>query len=69
MLEETGVVTWRFMGSYKSGYRQGNYSYNQYITGTKVSTYGGLSKSTMNMYRGEAERPEVRFTWPAWRSS
>ena len=35
---------------------------NYYITGTKVSTYGGLSQNPMNMYRGEAEMRQVRFT-------
>ena len=25
--------------------------------------------TTVNMYRGEAERPKTCFTWPVWRSN
>ena len=40
-----------------------------HITGTKVSTCGGYSQFTMKICRGQVERPQVCFTWPAWRSS
>ena len=28
-----------------------------------------ISEQTIHIYRGEAERPPDRFTWPAWRSN